>query len=148
MDNDKQPGGLRIRIGFARIFGGGGPAQGQLKPSLEITDASSGRTVTVELSGADIAEMLSGSEVTVPAENVSGFKAFRDFGKVHSMQTRSAKSEPGDYRVLRDTAKVKALPHVAAMIADLESLGYRCGLPSLNNSSVWTVHGRRYDEPA
>jgi len=143
--DERKPGDLSIRFGFARVFGGG-PDQGELRPSLSITDGPSGKSIEIELNPADLAELMSGSEVQVTAAAVSGFRALRDFGKRHEMSTRTAKSEPGDYRHLRDTNKVKALPHVAAMIADLEDAGYRCDLPRLNNAGMWTVVGRRYIE--
>lgn len=144
MSKDNTPGDLSIRIGFARVFGGGAD-QGKLRPSLEITDGTSCKTIVIELDPADLAELMSGSAVDVTADRVSGFKALRDFGKYHKMISRTVKTEPGDHKA-KTSADMRALPHVAKAIAEIEADGYRCDSPHRNNAGLWVVIGRRCED--
>lgn len=144
---DRKPGDFTVRIGFGREFGGG-EDQGMLKPSLAITDGTSRLTLTLKLSAADIAEMLNGSEVRIDAEQVTGFQGVKNWGKYHRHATRTVKTEPGDYKFgYSDGEAIRKLPHIAPIIAELEADGYRVvGTPSRDNSGLWQITGRRYDD--
>lgn len=140
---DDKPGDLGIQIGFARVFGDGSD-QGKLKPSLQITDGTSGRNLEIELEPEHIAELMSGSEVRVTGDKVTGFRSLRDFGKYHKMVSVHVPTQKGDYRV--EGRAVRALPYIAKAIADIEADGYRCDTPRRNNASQWVIVGRRYDD--
>jgi hypothetical protein len=144
MRNEHKPGDLAVRIAFGRVYGGG-PDQGMVKPSIEIEDQKSGKHLVIELTAGDIAELLAASRVEVPASHVRGFGGLRDWGKTHEMVTRTVKVEPNDWKVPSDSAKaVRALPHVAKVIAEVEADGYRCDAPRRNNGGQWIIIGRRY----
>lgn len=136
-----EPGSLAVRISFARVFGRG-PDQGKLRPSLEITDGTSGRVLEIELTGEEIAELIAGSEVQAAADRVSGFKSLRDFGKYHKMTTVHVATEKGDYK----TDDPYTLPHVSKAVDEIEAMGYVCDKPRRNNESKWVIIGRRYDD--
>lgn len=142
---DANPGDMSVRIGFARVYGGG-EDQGALRPSLQITDGTSGLTITLDLTAADIAELMAGSDVRVTADKVTGHRGARDWGKYHKHQTLSVSTQPGDHKLRdRDSAAIRALPHVAPLVAQLEADGYRVGTPTRDNTGKWRVTGRRYD---
>lgn len=143
---DSNPGDMSVRIGFARVFGGG-PEQGQLRPSIQITDGTSGLTLELNLTAADIAELISGSEVRVTANDVTGFGGVQQWGKYRKHKTLRVETAPGDYKLKdRDGAAIRALPHVAPLVAELEADGFRVDTPTRDNSGHWRVTGRRYDE--
>lgn len=143
MRDDPKPGDLSVRIRFARVYGNG-PDRGAIKPGLTIRDEASGKQLDIELSAADFAEMLGGGEARVKAKDVSGFKGVRDWGKEHQMVSRTVKAEPGDWQAREDDKAARALPHVAAVIAEIEADGYRVESPRRNNSGQWVIIGRRY----
>lgn len=138
---DDKPGDLGIRLGFGRVIGTGADA-GKIKPSLEVTDSCSGRTLTIELTPEQLAEILASGEARVTADKVSGFKGIRDWGKYHKHMTMKVASKGGDYAKANDPL---ALPHVALAVAEVERAGYKAEKPSLSHGT-WRVTGRRYDD--
>lgn len=145
MREDYKPGDLSVRLGFGRVYGTG-PDRGNIKPHLEITDQCSGKTLTINLTPEDLAEMLGGGAAQVLADAVIGFKGLRDFGKKHEMVQRVVKTQSGDYNFQDGDKQIRKLPHLAPVIAELEAEGYRADTPRRNNSGGWVVIGRRYVE--
>jgi len=138
--NDSKPGDLSVRIGFARVFGGG-PDQGSLRPTLTITDSTSSKSLSIELTGEDIAELLAGGEVRASATRVTGFRGLRDFGKYHKMVTVHVPTRVGDY-----SADPHDLQYVMEKVDEIKAMGYVCDTPRRNNNSQWVIIGRRYDD--
>jgi hypothetical protein len=138
---DDNPGDLGIRFGFGRVYGMG-PDAGKIKPTLEITDGTSGRVLTIELTAEDWTEMLASGEARIPAARVSGFKGVRDWGKFHHMQTRYVAVKSGD----RDEDDPRKLPHVAEVAQELARQGYQCDKPRRNNQGQWVIIGRKYTD--
>lgn len=139
---EENPGDLSVRLGFGRMMGTG-PDAGGIRPRLEIQDGTSGSTLTIELTAADLAEMLAGGAAFVTADKVTGFKGLSRWGKFMKLKTVHVPTEGGDYAV-RGPEAVR-LPGVAKAIAELEAEGYTCDTPSRNNAAKWVIHGRRYD---
>lgn len=137
---DSKPGDLSVRLSFSRIMS---PKAEGIFPCLEITDGTSGLCLMIELTAAQIAEMLAGGAAEVTADKVAGFGSVGNWGKYLKTMRVLVDVEHGDYIGNADPA---ALPHVAAAIAEVESAGYRCNKPRRNNAMQWVVTGRRYDD--
>lgn len=139
---DAFPGDLSVRISFARIYGGG-PDQGKLRPAIEISDGTSGKTLTLEITPEQLADMLSGSAAQVPADQVRGFTGLKKWGMYRETVQRVTATRPGDY-AHRD--KPHELEHVAHVIEQIEAEGYTCAEPRMNNAGKWVIVGYRYGE--
>jgi hypothetical protein len=145
MREDYKPGDLSVRLQFGRVYGGG-PDRGKIKPGIEIVDECSGKQINIELTAEQLAEMLGGGAAQVDADKVSGFKGLRDWGKTQEMVTRMVDVDLGDWKVREDDKAARTLPHVAAVIAEIEADGYRVDAPRRNNNGKWVLIGRRYVE--
>lgn len=140
MRDDHQPGDLSARLTFGRVFGTG-PDAGQTRPILSITCETSGLTLELPLTAAQLADMLSGSAAYVPTDKVSGFRGIKNWGKYSRHVTRTVAAQQGDYATKIDARK---LPHLASVIAEIEADGYRCDMPRRNNGGQWVIIGRKY----
>jgi hypothetical protein len=136
-----QPGDLSIRFSFGRVYGTG-PDRGKIRPGIEITDQTSGLTLTLNLTPEDLAELFAAGAAQVPAASVHGFKGVSQWGKYLHIMTVNVKSESGDYA---HKGKPRSLPHVAAGIAEIEAAGYVADTPHRNNQNQWVITGRKYE---
>jgi hypothetical protein len=144
MREDYKPGDLSARIVFSRVMGNG-PDAGKVRPALSITCQTSGLTLELELTPVQLTEMLSGSSADVPADKVTGFKHIQRWGKYAISQARYIDTSPRDYAHKGDP---RELPHLAPVIADMESYGWSVDTPHRNNSGKWVLFGRKYvDQP-
>lgn len=141
MREEYQPGDLSVRIGFGRVMGNG-PDAGTVKPTIEITDQTSGNSLQIEITAKDFTDLMSGGGVEVPRDRVSGFKGLSRWGRYLKIRHKVVPSGSGDYLVKTDPLE---LPHVADAVAEIEADGFTCDKPSLSHGN-WRVVGRRYDE--
>jgi hypothetical protein len=144
---DSKPGDLTIRMGFARMMGmmGTGPDAMSVRPSIQITDGTSSKQLTIELTPQLLTEMLAGGEARVTADKVSGFGGLQDFGKYHQMAARYVPVQNGDVsRKKGEEIDPRTLPHVAAVLKELEADGFTCDFPRRNNQAKWVIIGRKY----
>jgi hypothetical protein len=143
MRDDHKPGDLSVRLSFGRVYGTG-PDRGAIKPAIEITDQTSSRVLTIELTPTELVEMFTGGAAAVPADRVNGFKGVRRWGKyLHTMQM-NVKTESGDHAA-DDPFK---LPHVGKVVDEIEAAGYVADTPRRNNQGQWVIIGRKYaDKP-
>lgn len=141
---DNVPGDLGVRFSFGRVYGNG-PDRGEIKPSLEITDATSGKVLKIALTAEDIAEMLAGGAARVEAANVQGLKGLNDWGKFQHHKTIYVPTKSDDWKVT-DRDKPTDLPHVALAVQSLKQEGYRADRPHRNNRGQWVVIGRKYTD--
>jgi hypothetical protein len=139
---DRNPGDLAVRLVFSRVYGSG-PDSGQVRPSIEISDGTSGLSLNIELTPHLLTEMLGGGSAEVTADKVQGFKGLRDWGKHLKTMSKSVSVEQGDYKHKDDP---ETLPHVAKAIAEITAAGYIPGTPRMNNAQKWVITGRRYDD--
>src|SRR6185369_4844617 len=139
MREEFKPGDLSVRIAFGRVYGTS-PERGRVKPSIEITDQTSGLHLTVELTAEDLTEILAGGAAEIPVARVSGFKGVGRWGKYLHTMTINVKAENSDYA---HKGKPNELPHVAAGIAQVEAAGYIADTPRRNNQSQWVITGRK-----
>lgn len=142
MRDEFKPGDLSVRLAFGRVYSTGAD-QGKIKPSLEITDRTSGEQLTIEITGEQLTEMLAAGAAEVSADKVQGFRRLSRWGKYLKTTQRTVKTRPDDYAFKGDPA---TLPHVAPAIADLQSQGYDPDRPRRNNAGQWAIVGRRYDD--
>lgn len=145
MTRDEKPGDLSVRMVFSRIMGIGPDAM-KVRPRICISDGTSGLTLEIELTPELLTEFLAGGEARASAERVTGFKSLKNWGKFLKVVMKHVPIEPGDYAMTGDPIDPRSLPHVAAMISDIEADGYVCDVPRRNNNRQWVVVGRRYDE--
>ena len=138
---DDNPGDLGVRLSFARVYGPGVDA-GAIRPSLIITDGTSGKNVEMELTPEDLAEIFAGGQARVAADKVHGFKALRDFGKFHHHMQLTVKSKADDYTHQDDPSE---LPHVMEAMSRIAAAGYTVEKPSLSHGQ-WRVIGRKYTD--
>ena len=143
MRDEYKPGDLSVRLSFGRVYGTSAN-RGQIKPAIEITDQTSGRVLIIDITAAELAEMLGGGAAEVPADRVQGFRGVGKWGRYLKTTQRLVKGQTGDYEI-KDGEGAK-LPHIAKVIAEIEADGYRCDSPRRNNSGQWVIIGRRYDE--
>lgn len=146
MREDYKPGDMSVQLAFGRIFGG--PDQGQIKPHLSVTDQTSGRSITINLTAEDLAEMLAGGTANIPADRIIGYKSTKVWGKYPKIKKLTVKTQGDDYK-LRDGdlgTKAPLLPHIAPAIAQLVADGFVPDAPRRNNSGEWVLVGRRYDD--
>src|ERR1051325_825818 len=135
-----QPGDLSVRFKFNRTIGNGLDV-GKVTPSVEITDQTSGLSIEFELTAEQLTKLFAGSAAEISADKVEGFKDIKNWGKRLKIAQRYVQIESGSWP--RDSRK---LPHVAKVIAELESEGYGCDKPYRNNAGKWVITGRRYDD--
>jgi hypothetical protein len=136
-----KPGDLAVRLSFARTMGNLGG--NSVIPRLEVTDQTSGSTISIELTAEQITEMLAGGSAGVTADNVTGFKGLARWGKYQKITSRTVPVESGDYK-FHETPLV--LPHVMAAVRAIEAYGYEADTPRRNNAQQWVIVGRRYDD--
>lgn len=144
MRGETNPGDLSVRLAFGQTYGMG-PERGKVSPRLEVTDQKSGRQLEIDLTHEDLVEMLAGGAAEVPADRVTGFRGVRDWGKTHVHVTRLVTTQPSDWNI-REGEGARKLPHVAAVIAEMEADGYRCDAPRRNNGGQWVLIGRKYED--
>lgn len=141
MREEFKPGDLSVRLGFARI-NSLDPETDRVRPSIEISDHTSGLTLRIELTAAQLAEMLAGGSAEVSRSDVTGFGGLARWGKYLKIITAQVPAQLGDLK----TGDPRTLPHVAVAIRELEADGYTCGTPRRNNTRQWVITGRRYDD--
>lgn len=135
---DSNPGDLSVRLSFAQVLDPGG---GRIRPTIAVTDGTSGCTLEIELTPEQLTAILSGSAAEVTADKVSGFLGIQNWGKRHELMTKTVKTQQGDWLPGTNPRK---LPHVAAAVQEVEDAGYRTDRPRRNNAGMWVVIGRRY----
>lgn len=135
---DSNPGDLSVRLTFGQVLGSGA---GAIRPTIAVTDGTSGCTLEIELTPEQLTAILSGSAAEVTADKVSGFLGIQNWGKRHELMTRTVKTQQGDWL---PGANPRKLPHVAAAVQEVEDAGYRTDRPRRNNAGMWVVIGRRY----
>lgn len=138
---DDKPGDLSVRLSFGRVIGNG-PDDGKIRPSLHIADGTSGRNLEIELTPAQLTEMLSGGAAQVTADKVRGFRGVQDWGKYHKIVTEYVPVASGE----QYDASPYDLDHVAEAVRRIEAQGYVIDRPRRNNRRQWVIIGRRYDE--
>lgn len=138
-----KPGDLSVRLSFATVMGNVPEGGSRVRPRLEVTDQTSGKTINIELTAKQIAEMFAGSAAEVTADQVTGFKGLAHWGKYQKIISRTVPSQPSDYK-FREHPLV--LPHVMAAVRAVEADGYTAEAPRRNNEGQWVVFGRRYDD--
>lgn len=144
MRSDEEKGSVSVRLSFGRVYGSG-PERGKIKPSLEVSDATSGASLTVDLTEADLAELFAGGAAHVPAVRVSGHRHLGRWGRYSKHVQRMVPTVVGDYDT-KEAGAIRALPYLAPVISELEAEGWTVETPRRNNSSKWVIIGRRYDE--
>jgi hypothetical protein len=137
---ENQPGDLSARISFGRVMGTG-PEAGTIRPTLSITCETSGLNLELTLTPTQLVEMLSGSQAQVLAENVSGFRDIKNWGKYSEHVRRAVPIQTGDYA---HEGNPRALPHLAPVIAELQDDGWQVDTPRRDNGGKWIIVGRRY----
>lgn len=139
--DEYNPGDLSVRLSFPRASGPG-LIDDRVCPTLSITCQTSGLTLELDLTPAQLAEMLGSGSAQVAAKSVTGFAGVRDWGKRAKVITRTVDTASGDY-----SAKAPAsLPHVAPVIADMRADGWQVEAPRRNNSGKWVLVGRKYTD--
>lgn len=135
--DNRKPGELSVRLGFGHSLDAG---PSTVVPHLDITDETSGMTLQIRLTPEQLTEMLAGGTAEVDADRIVGFAHLHRWGKYLKVMTKHVKTQTGDFN-----KKPFDLPHVAAVVEEIEDAGYLVGTPHRNNAGQWVITGRRYD---
>lgn len=130
--SENTPGELSVKLSYGQIMGDPTvPYDERIVPHLQITDATSGATLSIEMDARQFTEFMSGSNAAIRVDQVSGLKGLSRWGLYHHV---TSKLLPG-----RDTGSPEVLDYVAALEAD----GWATDSPRTQREGVLVV-GRKY----